>query len=86
MYEKTNRSDFEVISIVGESKFQNLEKSIEKFSINWPHIFSDKDNQLIEKYKINGYPTTFLLNKKGYIIAKDIRGEELEEKVLELID
>lgn len=86
LYEKTNRNDFEIISIVGESKFQNLEKAIEKFSINWPHIFSDEDNQLVEKYKINGYPTTFLLNKEGYIIAKDIRGEELKEKVLELID
>jgi hypothetical protein len=39
-----------------------------------------------ETYGINGYPTTFLLNQEGTIIAKNIRGEELEEKVMKLLN
>ena len=37
-------------------------------------------------YGIHGYPTTFLLNPEGIIVAKNLRGNELKEKVLGLIN
>jgi hypothetical protein len=36
-------------------------------------------------YGITGYPTTILLDAEGVIIAKNLRGKELEEKILSLI-
>ena len=56
-----------------------------KYRITWPQIISDDFNKIKEKYGVKRYPTTFLLNPEGVIIAKDLRGKELETKVDSLI-
>ena len=85
LYSKTDRAKFEIVGIVGESQPNTLTDAIEKHEITWPQIFSDDTNKIIEKYGINAYPTTFLIDTEGIIIAKDLRGKELEEKILSLI-
>jgi thiol-disulfide isomerase/thioredoxin len=85
LYEKTEREKFEIISIVAESSPEALKELIEKNSINWPQILSTDSNKIRETFGVQGYPTTFLLNPEGIIVAKNLRGKELEDKVLDLI-
>lgn len=85
LYEKTDREKFEIISIVGDSPADQLRGLINKDSISWPQILSTDANKIKEIFGVNGYPTTFLLNHEGIIIAKNLRGEELEEKVIRLL-
>ncbi len=85
LYEDIDRSKFEIISIVGESEPEVLDKMIEKHAISWPQIISTDTNKIREKYGIIGYPTTFLLNPEGVIIAKNLRGKGLDTKVASLI-
>ena len=85
LYEKTDREKFEIVGIVGDSPSDALREIITSDSITWPQILSTDSNRIKEDYGIHGYPTTFLLNPEGLIIAKDLRGKELEEKVLELL-
>ena len=84
-YENTDRSKFEIISVVGDSSIEDLTNVIGKYDISWPQIISNESNQIKEKYGISGYPTTFLLNTEGVIIAKNLRGEDLEQKIKKLI-
>jgi thiol-disulfide isomerase/thioredoxin len=86
LYEKMDSSKFEIISIVGDSTSESLDKMIEKHSILWPQVVSNDINRIKEEYGIKGYPTTFLLNPDGVIIAKNLRGKELENKVTNLIN
>lgn len=85
LYKKTDRDKFEIIGIVGDSPSNELKKIIEKDSITWTQILSTSSNKIKEDYGVHGYPTTFLINPEGKIIAKNLRGKELEEKVLDLI-
>ncbi len=85
-YSKIDKSKFEIISIVCESPLETLEKMTEKHAISWPQIVSDDTNKIKEKYGILGYPTTFLLSPEGVIIAKNLRGEKLVNKVISLIN
>lgn len=85
LYEKTDREKFEVISIVGDSSSDDLKELVEKYSITWPQILSTDSNKIKEAYEIHGYPTTFLLDPEGIIVGKNLRGKELEDKVLALI-
>ncbi len=85
LYEKTDKDKFEIVGIVGDSPSKELKKIIEKNSITWPQILSTDSNKIKEDYGVHGYPTTFLINPEGIIIAKNLRGKELEEKVLNLI-
>jgi len=86
LYEKTDREKFEIVGIVGHSPSDALSEIIKKDSIIWPQILSTDSNKINEKYGIQGYPTTFLLNKEGIIIAKNLRGKKLKEKVLGLLN
>ncbi len=86
LYKKTDREKFEIIGIVGDSPSDALKEIIINDSITWTQILSTDSNKIKETYGIQGYPTTFLLNPKGIIIAKNLRGKELEEKVLGLIN
>ncbi|WP_430814931.1 TlpA family protein disulfide reductase [Carboxylicivirga sp. RSCT41] len=84
LYEKTDRDKFEIIGIVGDSPSKALKEIIEKDSIGWTQVQSTDSNKIKETFGIHGYPTTFLINPEGIIVAKNLRGKELEERVLEL--
>lgn len=86
LYKKTDRRKFEIIGIVGDSPSDALKEMIEKDSICWAQILSTDSNKIKEAFGISGYPTTFLVNPEGIIVAKDLRGKELEEEVLGLIN
>ncbi len=86
LYGKTDREKFEIISIVGDSPAEALKEVIEKDSIAWTQILSTDSNKIKETYGVHGYPTTFLINPEGIIVAKDLRGKELEEKILSLLN
>lgn len=86
LYEKTDREKFEIIGIVGDSPSDALKEIVENDSIKWIQILSTDSNKIKETYGIHGYPTTFLLNPEGIIVAKNLRGNELKEKVLGLIN
>jgi peroxiredoxin len=84
MYENMDKSKVEVIGIVGDSQPDALEKMIEQYGITWPQILSDETSNIKQKYNVNGYPSTFLIDPAGIIIAKNLRGKELENKINEL--
>ncbi len=86
LYNKTDRDKFEIIGIVGDSPLNTLQEIIKKDSITWPQILSTETNRIIAEFGVQGYPSTFLIDPEGIIIAKDIRGKELEERILNLIN
>ena len=77
MYRKDN---FSVLGVV-EDDINNLDKILLKFTITWPQVnVQDKDTN-IEGYYIDYYPRTFLINPDGIIIHRDLRGENIWEKL-----
>ena len=42
-------------------------------------------NKLAAKYGVNSIPATYLLDGRGVIIGKDLRGEALEEAVTKAV-
>jgi len=85
LYDKSDKSKIEILGIVGGSSSDALEKAIDKNSITWPQILSDETNKITNKYGINSYPTSLLINPEGIIVAKNLRGKDLENKINELI-
>lgn len=82
LYGKTSRERFEIVGVVGDSGTDALTSAIEKHSVVWPQILSD---EICKIYGVRGYPTTLLINPEGVVIAKDLRGDELEKRVLKLL-
>ena len=86
LYAKTDRTKFEIIGIAGSSSLNGIKRVIDQHNIPWSQILSDDANKITETYRIEGYPTTFLIDTEGFIVAKNLRGKELEEKILRLIN
>lgn len=74
-------SRFIMISIASSDILDSLKKVIAKENMRWPQILSDK---ITEQYHVSAFPTSFLINSQGIIIAKDLSMEELKEKLSKL--
>ena len=85
LYAITDRAKFEIIGIAGHSSSEGIKKLVEEHELTWAQILSDDTNKIVESYGVEGYPTAILLDTEGIIIAKNLRGDELEEKVLSLM-
>lgn len=83
MYQELDKTHFEFIGIVSDSP-NRLSDFIKKEGVKWPQILSDDTNDLIDTYSVTGYPTSVLIDPKGVVIARDLRGEELAAKLKEL--
>jgi peroxiredoxin len=61
--------------------------AIEKDGLTWTHVSDLKfwDNAASKMYGIRSIPANFLIDPSGKIIAKDIRGEELQTKLAEVL-
>lgn len=79
-YAKYKDKGFEIYGVsLDQSKDKWLE-AIQKDGITWPQVSDLKywDCEAAKLYNVQGIPFTVLLDKDGKILAKNLRGEELE--------
>ena len=79
------------LNIIGVSLDQDATKwkdAIAKDKLSWTHVSNLKywDEPIGKQYGISSIPATFILDAKGNIVAKDLRGDALRAKVKELLD
>ena len=84
MNEKLKGKPFAFISISGDDTKEKLTSFLEKEKMPWVHWFADRKG-ILKDWNIRFYPTMYILDHKGVIRAKGLRGEELEKKVNELV-
>ncbi|MFZ1715652.1 MAG: TlpA disulfide reductase family protein, partial [Saprospiraceae bacterium] len=79
IYSKYKEFGFEIlgISIDPEVHKSELLNTIRSNQLSWPQMW-DKNSEQSKKYKLEYFPNTYLLNRKGKIIYKDIGLKELE--------
>lgn len=79
-----NANGFEVVSVSLDSKKDQWLKAIEKDQMNWPYHVSDLmfwNNAVAKRYNIDGIPANLLIDANGIILAKNLRGSDLENKI-----
>ena len=56
-------------------------KAIKDDNLSWAHVSELKrwDGQVSTQYKVEGIPASFILDPSGKIVAKNLRGAELQE-------
>jgi peroxiredoxin len=88
IYDKYHDKGFEVYGVSLDEKKDLWENAIEKHQLNWVHVSSLQGWKcpVAVQYNVTGIPKTFLLDPQGVIVAVDLRGDELKEKVSSLLD
>jgi peroxiredoxin len=74
------------VSLDQPGKKQSWLDAIHKDGLTWTHVSDLKfwDNAVAKQYGIRAIPQNLLLDPTGKIIAKNIRGEELNKKLAEV--
>ncbi len=87
MYGKYHDKGFEIYSVSLDKDRSSWLAAIDKDNLIWPDHVSDLKYWKSEgaaAYGVTSIPFTVLIDKKGKIVAKKLRGDELENKVMEL--
>jgi peroxiredoxin len=86
LYKKYHDKGFEIYGVSLDRTKEDWLKAIEADGLIWPQVSDLKYFQSVAAldYNINSIPATILLDKEGKIIAKNLRGKILEQKLAEL--
>jgi peroxiredoxin len=86
-YQKYKDKGFDVFSVSLDNGTKMWKNAIEKDGLVWKNHVSDLKgwhSSVVQLYAVESIPTTYLLDKTGKIIAKNLRGKALEYKLMEL--
>ncbi|SIO58856.1 Thiol-disulfide isomerase or thioredoxin [Singulisphaera sp. GP187] len=77
---------FALVSISVDEQKETLTEFLATEKMPWTHWWNGSEGKIIEALDVTHYPTIFVLDAKGIIRAKELRGESLEETVNKLLD
>jgi thiol-disulfide isomerase/thioredoxin len=77
---------FALVSISGDEEKKTLSDFLAKTEMPWTHWWNGRSGGILEDWDVQYFPTLYVLDAKGVIRHKDLRGEELEKAVTGLIE
>lgn len=80
IYETCKNKNFLMLGIANDD-VKTLKSFVEKQDLAWPQIAQDQDKSILKLYNVLGYPTTYLIDPEGRIVAKNLRGPDLIRKL-----
>ena len=82
-YEKYHAKGFEVVGVSFDNSAEAWKSAIKNIGMKWPNISDLKGWKCAAAplYGINAIPANVLLDGEGKIVATDLRGEDLGEKL-----
>lgn len=89
VYKKYHKKGLNIISVSLDRPGQKERwtRAIEKDQMDWYHVSNLQywQDPIPRSYGVRAIPATFLLDKNGVIIAKNLRGRALQNKMRELL-
>ena len=88
VYNKFKDKNFTVLGVSLDQSKDAWVKAIESDKLTWNHVsdLQQWNNAAAQMYHVQSIPGNFLIDPNGKIIARDLRGEDLEKKLCEVFD
>ena len=85
-YNTFNKNGFEILAVSLDTKKEDWTKAIQKDKLPWEHVSDlQQTNRAALLYKVNAIPSNVLIDRNGFIIARNLHGEKLNEKLAEVM-
>lgn len=86
-YDKYKAKNFTILGVSLDRERQHAEwiKAIAEDKLTWPQVIDLGEDQVSDQYNVKAIPQNFLLDPQGKIVAKNLRGDELEKKLAEIL-
>jgi peroxiredoxin len=87
LYNEFHAKGLNIIGVSLDEDANSWKTAIAKDKLTWTQVSNLKGwkDPIAQMYEIEQIPTTFLLDSNGNIIAKDLSGETLKNKIEELL-
>jgi peroxiredoxin len=87
LYNELHSKGLNIIGVSLDDDAADWKAAIAKDKLTWTQVSNLKKwkDPIALAYQIEEIPSTFILDAKGNIVAKNLRGEELKAKVKELL-
>jgi hypothetical protein len=86
MVERLKNRPFALIGINSDGGRSALQKILQEQGITWRNAVDVSTNGPIAKrWNVRGWPTIYILDAKGVIRYRDLRGQEMEQAVMTLL-
>jgi peroxiredoxin len=87
-YKKFKDKGFEVFGVSLDKSKEDWVQAIEEDGLTWTHVSDLKyfNSEAARLYNISAIPLSILLDPNGVIIAKNLRGKDLDAKLNEVFD
>jgi peroxiredoxin len=88
VYNKYKDKGFEIFGVSLDQEADAWVQAIAQDGLTWKHVsdLGGWQSSAAKAYKVSSIPQTLLLDKEGVIIAKNLRGGELEAKLSEVFN
>lgn len=85
-YAKYKAKGFGVVGVSLDSNLESWKKGIADLKITWPQMSDLKgwQSEGAKLYGVRSIPSTVLIAQDGTIVARNLRGEEMDAKLAEL--
>ena len=85
MYKDKN---FTILSVSLDQDKENWLHAIQADNLTWTHVSDLQyfNNNAAKLYHVNSIPQNFLIDPNGNVIAKNLRGEDLKNKLAEILN
>jgi peroxiredoxin len=86
-YNTYKGKNFDILSVSLDKDKAAWLAAIEKDGFTWKQVgdMMAWESSVVRLYQVEGIPATFLLDPNGIVIARDLRGKALEDKLDELL-
>ena len=86
-YDRYRDAGFEIVSFTIDDDREDWEIASEEEQLPWPNLGMGRDAEAPVAYDVTGVPKNYLVESStGEIVAKDLRGHHLDEKLEELLN
>jgi peroxiredoxin len=87
VYKDYHGKGFDILGVSLDRNMDEWKKAIDYDGLKWTQVSDLQfwDNKAAKLYGVNSIPANFLLDEKGVIIARNLRGEALRNKVTEIL-
>ncbi len=87
LYNQYKGKKFEIVGYSLDKDEDSWKKGLQELKMTWPQMSDVKfwKSDPVRHYAVSGIPYTILLDPEGIIIAKELRGEKLANKLNELL-
>jgi peroxiredoxin len=88
VFNEFNKKGFDVFGVSLDQKKEDWVKAIEGDKLTWTHVSDLQywNNSAAKAYAVNSIPANFLLDETGTIIARNLTGNDLYNKVKEILE